>query len=170
MNTLQHVLLSMLLMLVVYLTFQNQQLHAALQQGQQASAASVTAALTPLTEKLDAIHAVTSKLGKAADDAAEQKLTALQKRLNLYKTLSVVNQAEQLRAEGKGVPAAEKLATTKKPLWEAGETFADKKARLQGLMNPIDKLVSAWKGGDTNTNVAAIRKEIEAVLGELGND
>lgn len=170
MNTLQHVLLSMLLMLVVYLTFQNQQLHAALQQGQQASAASVTTALTPLTEKLDAIHAVTSKLGKAADDAAEQKLTALQKRLNLYKTLSVVNQAEQLRAEGKGVPAAEKLATTKKPLWEAGETFADKKARLQGLMNPIDKLVSAWKGGDTNTNVAAIRKEIEAVLGELGND
>ncbi|OQX14932.1 MAG: hypothetical protein BWK73_08115 [Thiothrix lacustris] len=170
MNTLQHVLLSMLLVLVVYLTFQNQQLHAALQQGQQASAASVTAALTPLTEKLDAIHAVTSKLGKAADDAAEQKLTALQKRLNLYKTLSVVNQAEQLRAEGKGVPAAEKLATTKKPLWEAGETFADKKARLQGLMNPIDKLVSAWKGGDTNTNVAAIRKEIEAVLGELGND
>lgn len=170
MNTLQHVLLSMLLVLVVYLTFQNQQLHAALQQGQQASAASVTAALTPLTEKLDAIHAVTSKLGKAADDAAEQKLTALQKRLNLYKTLSVVNQAEQLRAEGKGVPAAEKLATTKKPLWEAGETFADKKARLQGLMNPIDNLVSAWKGGDTNTNVAAIRKEIEAVLGELGND
>ena len=170
MNTLQHVLLSTLLVLVVYLTFQNQQLHAALQQGQQASAASVTAALTPLTEKLDAIHAVTSKLGKAADDAAEQKLTALQKRLNLYKTLSVVNQAEQLRAEGKGVPAAEKLATTKKPLWEAGETFADKKARLQGLMNPIDKLVSAWKGGDTNTNVAAIRKEIEAVLGELGND
>lgn len=170
MNTLQHVLLSMLLVLVVYLTFQNQQLHAALQQGQQASAASVTAALTPLTEKLDAIHAVTSKLGKAADDAAEQKLTALQKRLNLYKTLSVVNQAEQLRAEGKGVPAAEKLATTKKPLWEAGETFADKKARLQGLMNPIDKLVSAWKGGDTNTNVAAIRKEIEAILGELGND
>lgn len=170
MNTLQHVLLSMLLVLVVYLTFQNQQLHAALQQGQQASAASVTTALTPLTEKLDAIHAVTSKLGKAADDAAEQKLTALQKRLNLYKTLSVVNQAEQLRAEGKGVPAAEKLATTKKPLWEAGETFADKKARLQGLMNPIDKLVSAWKGGDTNTNVAAIRKEIEAVLGELGND
>lgn len=170
MNTLQHVLLSMLLVLVVYLTFQNQQLHAALQQGQQASAASVTAALTPLTEKLDAIHAVTSKLGKAADDAAEQKLTALQKRLNLYKTLSVVNQAEQLRAEGKGVPAAEKLATTKKPLWEAGETFVDKKARLQGLMNPIDKLVSAWKGGDTNTNVAAIRKEIEAVLGELGND
>ena len=170
MNTLQHVLLSMLLVLVVYLTFQNQQLHAALQQGQQASAASVTAALTPLTEKLDAIHRVTSKLGKAADDAAEQKLTALQKRLNLYKTLSVVNQAEQLRAEGKGVPAAEKLATTKKPLWEAGETFADKKARLQGLMNPIDKLVSAWKGGDTNTNVAAIRKEIEAILGELGND
>lgn len=170
MNTLQHVLLSMLLVLVVYLTFQNQQLHAALQQGQQASAASVTAALTPLTEKLDAIHAVTSKLGKAADDAAEQKLAALQKRLNLYKTLSVVNQAEQLRAEGKGVPAAEKLATTKKPLWEAGETFADKKARLQGLMNPIDKLISAWKGGDTNTNVAAIRKEIEAVLGELGND
>ncbi|WP_287604422.1 hypothetical protein [Thiothrix sp.] len=170
MNTLQHVLLSMLLVLVVYLTFQNQQLHAALQQGQQASAASVTAALTPLTEKLDAIHAVTSKLGKAADDAAEQKLAALQKRLNLYKTLSVVNQAEQLRAEGKGVPAAEKLATTKKPLWEAGETFADKKARLQGLMNPIDKLVSAWKGGDTNTNVATIRKEIEAVLGELGND
>ncbi len=170
MNTLQHVLLSMLLVLVVYLTFQNQQLHAALQQGQQASAASVTAALTPLTEKLDAIHGVTSKLGKAADDAAEQKLTALQKRLNLYKTLSVVNQAEQLRAEGKGVPAAEKLATTKKPLWEAGETFADKKARLQGLMNPIDNLVSAWKGGDTNTNVAAIRKEIEAVLGELGND
>ncbi len=170
MNTLQHVLLSMLLVLVVYLTFQNQQLHAALQQGQQASAASVTTALTPLTEKLDAIHAVTSKLGKAADDAAEQKLTALQKRLNLYKTLSVVNQAEQLRAEGKGVPAAEKLATTKKPLWEAGEAFADKKARLQGLMNPIDKLVSAWKGGDTNTNVAAIRTEIEAVLGELGND
>ena len=68
------------------------------------------------------------------------------------------------------MPAAEKLATTKKPLWEAGETFVDKKARLQGLMNPIDKLVSAWKGGDTNTNVAAIRKEIEAVLGELGND
>ncbi|HRJ51740.1 MAG TPA: hypothetical protein PLE99_03150 [Candidatus Thiothrix moscowensis] len=170
MNSLQHLLLSTLLVLVVYLIIQNQQLHASLQHGQQATTTTLATTLEPLAEKLDAINTVTTKLGKEADDAANQKLTALQKRLSLYKTLSIVNQAERLRAEGKGTEAAEKLVSTKKTIWETGETFTAHKARLQGLMGPIDKLTGAWKSGDTSTNVDAVRKELDAVLGELNND
>lgn len=171
MNLFQHILLSMLLGLLVYLAIQNQQLRAeltAVHTLQQGAAETMNKTLTPLTEKLAAIHNVTSKLGKEAEDASNQKLASLQKRLSLYKTLGTVNQADRLRAEGKGAEAAEKLGSTKKAIWEAGETFADKKARLQGLMGPIDKLTGAWKGGDTSTAAEAVRKELEAVLGELG--
>ncbi|QTR50253.1 hypothetical protein [Candidatus Thiothrix anitrata] len=170
MNSLQHLLLSTLLGLVVYLIIQNQQLQASLQHAQQTTATTLTATLEPLAEKLDAINTVTTKLGKETDDAANQKLTALQKHLGLYKILSTVNQAERLRAEGKGAEAAEKLTSTKKPIWGAGETFAAHKAKLQGLMGPIDKLTGAWKSGDTSANVDAVRKELEAVLGALNND
>ena len=170
MNSLQHLLLSTLLVLVIYLIIQNQQLHASLQHGQQTTATTLATTLEPLAEKLDTINTVTTKLGKEADDAANQKLTTLQKHLSLYKILSIVNQAERLRAEGKGAEAAEKLTSTKKPIWQAGETFAAHKAKLQGLMGTIDKLTGAWKSGDTSTNVDTVRKELEAVLGELNND
>lgn len=173
MHMFQHSLLSMLLVLVVYLAFQNQQLRtetSAILALQQQASDNLTKTLTPLAEKLDTIHSVTSKLGKAAEDANNQKLASLQQRLGLYKTLSTINQANRLRAEGKGANAAEKLLETKKPIWEAGDTFTDKKNRLQGLMEPIDILVEAWKKGDTSMATDSIRHEIEAVLGELGND
>ncbi|MDD5392388.1 MAG: hypothetical protein PHE17_05150 [Thiothrix sp.] len=173
MNSLQHVLLSMLLALVVYLAVQNQQLRAdigAINTLQQGSAEVLAKTLAPLGEKIDAINTVTGKLGKDADAATNQKLAVLQNRLELYKTLGTVNQANQLRAAGKGAEAAEKLGSTKKAIWQAGEAFAAQKARLQGLMPAIDKLVAAWKGGDTNTAPDDVRKELEAVLGELGNE
>lgn len=173
MHMFQHSLLSMLLVLVVYLAFQNQQLRtetSAIHTLQQQASDNLTKTLTPLAEQLDTIHSVTSKLGKAAEDANNQKLASLQQRLGLYKILGTVNQANRLRAEGKGAEAAEKLRNTKKPIWEAGETFADKKTRLQGLMGSIDKLVEAWKSGDTSMAADSIRNELEAVLGELGND
>ncbi|MBU0654576.1 MAG: hypothetical protein KJ914_05510 [Gammaproteobacteria bacterium] len=173
MNLFQHILLSMLLALIVYLVLQNQQLRselAAIHALQQDAGTVMEQTLTPLTEKVAAIHTITSKLGTEADDAANKKLTGLQKRLGLYKILSTVNQADRLRAEGKGAEAAEKLGSIKKAIWEAGETFTDKKARLQGLMGPIDKLVGAWKNGDASTAADAVRKELDAVLGELGND
>ncbi len=173
MNIISHVLLSMLLVLVAYLGIQNQQIRAelnALNASQQSAANVLTETLAPLSTKIDAINSVTSKIGKDADDAAKQKLAALQKRLDLYKLVGTLNQANQLRAEGKGAEAAEKLASTKKPIWEAGEIFTAHKAKLQGLMGPIDKLTGAWKSGDTSANVDAVRKELEAVLGALGNE
>jgi hypothetical protein len=173
MNIFQHVLLSMLLVLISYLVFQNQQLQTSIQALntlQQGSATVLAATLAPLTTQIDAINTVTSKLGKEADDAANQKLAALQKRLDLYNILGTVNQANQLRTDGKGAEAAEKLGSTKKPIWQAGDTFTAQKARLQGLMGTIDKLTAAWKGGDTKTAPDAVRKELEAVLGELGNE
>lgn len=173
MNHFQHVMLSMLLALVGYLAFQNQQLRAdiqAINTLQQGSATVLAETLAPLATKIDAINTVTSKQGKAADDAANQKLATLQKRLDLYKLIGTLNQANQLRAEGKGAEAAEKLASTKKPIWQAGETFPAHKAKLQGLMGTIDKLLAAWKSGDTSTAPDAIRKALEAVLEELGNE
>jgi hypothetical protein len=173
MNHVQHVLLSMLLALVCYLTFQNQQLRtelAALNALQQDSAVVLTTTLAPLTAQLEAIHTVTSKLRQEADEASKKKLTAMQQRIDLYQLLSTVNQANQLRAAGKGTEAAEKLGSTKKPIWQAGDTFSAHKARLQGLMGTIDKLVTAWKNGDTTTAPDTVRKELETVLGELNNE
>lgn len=173
MTHLRHILISMLLVLISYLVFQNQQLRSdiqALTVLQQGSAKVLAETLAPLATKIEAINAVTSKQGKAADDAANQKLAALQKRLDLYKIVGTINQANQLRAEGKGAEAAEKLGSTKKPIWQAGDTFTAQKARLQGLMGTIDKLTAAWKGGDTGTAPDAIRKELDAVLGEIGNE
>lgn len=173
MNLFQHLLLSLVLGFLVYLIVQNQQLKVelhAVYSLQLGSAEVMEKTLTPLTVKLDAINKVISKLSKEAEDANNKKLANLQKRLDLYKTLGVINQAESLRLEGKGLEAADKLAGTKKAIWEAGEALADKKARLQGLMEPIDKQVGAWKGGDMSTVADTVRKEIEAVLGELGND
>ena len=172
MNGFQHVLLSMLLVLVIYLVFQNQQLHAsinALNTHQQGVSDAMAKTLEPLATQLAAVNAVTSKLGKDADEAANQKLVPLQKRLELYKILGTIGLADGLRAAGKGAEAAEKLTSVKKHIWQAGEAFAAQKARLQALMGPIDKLVEAWKAGDTKTAADAVRKELEAVLGELAN-
>lgn len=171
MNTFQHVLLSTLLILVIYLAAQNQQLRAELHtltELQQDAAATMTDTLAPLMEKITAISAVTDKLGKEADAETSKKLGALQKRLDLYGILTSIDQANRLRAESKGTEAAEKLGGVKKPIWQAGDALPTHKARLQGLMQPIDKLVSAWKSGDTSTAPDNIRKELEAVLGELG--
>jgi hypothetical protein len=173
MNIFQHVLLSMLLVLVSYLTFQNQQLQASIQALntlQQGSASVLAETLAPLATQIDAINAVTSKLGKEADEAAQKKEALVQQRLSLNNILATLKQANQLRADGKGAEAADKLGSTKKPIWQAGDTFTAQKARLQGLMGTIDKLTAAWKGGDTNTAPDAVRKELEAVLGELGNE
>lgn len=177
MNLFQHLLLSLLLSLglglLIYLLIQNQQLQgqlAAVYALQQGSAENMGKTLTPLTEKLEAVHLVTSKLSKEAEESQNKKLARLQKRLDLYKTLGLLNQVELLRLETKGIEAADKLASTKKIIWEAGETFVDKKARLQSLMGPIDKLVEAWKAGDLSSATDSVRQELEAVLGELGND
>ena len=173
MHHLQHVLLSTLLVLTGYLAFQHQQLRVDVQTLttlQQGSASVLAETLTPITTKIDAINTVTSKIGKEADAASNQKLTALQQRLDLYKLIGTLNQANQLRAASKGAEAAEKLASTKKPIWQAGETFAAHKAKLQGLMGTLDKLIAAWKSGDTSTAPDAVSKVLEAVLGELGNE
>ncbi len=171
MNSFQHILMSTLLALLVFLVFQNQQIRAdldALNTAQQGSAKTLTETLAPLLEKLDSINAVTTKLGGAADEESNKKISALQQRLDLYTALATVNQANQLRATGKGAEAADKLGSTKKPIWQAGEALNAYKARLQGLMQPIDKLMAAWKAGDTSTAPDEIRKELEAILGELG--
>ncbi len=173
MSHFQHVLLSMLLVLVSYLAFQNQQLRSEIQTLntlQQGSAAVLAETLAPLASKIEAINAVTSKQGKEADDAAQKKQAVVQQRLDLNNILGTIKQANQLRADGKGAEAAEKLASTKKPIWQAGDTLTAQKARLQGLMGVIDKLVAAWKSGDTKTAADAVHKELEAVLGELGNE
>ena len=177
MNLFQHLLLSLLLSLglglLIYLLIQNQQLQrqlAAVDALQRGSAENMGKTLIPLTEKLEAISLVTSKLSKETEDSHNKKLAHLQKRLDLYKTLGLLNQAELLRLEAKGVEAADKLVSTKKIIWEAGEALADKKARLQSLMGPIDKLVAAWKAGDLSPTADTVRKELETVLGELGND
>lgn len=173
MNLFQHLLLSLVLGFLIYLLVQNQQLQvelAAVHSLQLNSADIMDKTLKPLAEKLDAIHLVTSKLGKEAEDLNNKKLANLQKRLNLYNALGVINQADSLRLEAKGVEAADKLVSIKKVIWEAGETLVDKKARLQGLMNPIDNLVGAWKAGDLSPAADTVRKELEAVLGELSHD
>lgn len=173
MNLFQHLLMSLGLGLIIYLLIQNQQLQgqlAAVYTLQQGSTESMGKTLTPLTEKLEAIHLVISKLSQEAEANQNKKLANLQKRLDLYKTLAVLNQVELLRVEAKGVEAADKLASTKKIIWSAGEALADKKTRLQALMGPIDKLMEAWKAGDLSPTTDTVRKELEAVLGELGND
>lgn len=172
MNGFQHVLLSTLLVLVVYLVFQNQQLYVsttALSTQQQGAADALAKTLAPLATQLTTINAAVSQSGKEADDAANQKLIPLQKRLELYAILGTLQQADGLRAAGKGAAAAEKLGSIKKPLWQAGEALAPQKNRLQALMGPIDKLAAGWKAGDTKTAADAVRKELEAVLEALGN-
>ena len=173
MNIFQHVLLSFLVVLVSYLVWQNQQLTTTLNQlaFQQAHISEeMGKTLQPLAKQLDSIQASMNKLGAAADDSVKQKLQPLQIRLSLYKTLGVLQQAEQLRTEGKGAEAADKLQTTKDAIWKAGDALEKYKKRLQDLMAPIDGLVAKWKGGDTKTAADAIRKEIETILGELSNE
>ena len=164
-------LMSTLLVLLIYLVFQNQQLRLELDEVrslQRESADVMAKALDPLTEKVEAIGAVTSKLGKEADEETKKKIDVLQKRLELYGILNTVNQANGLRSAGKGTDAAEKLGSVKKPIWQAGDALKTHKARLQGLMQPIDELVKAWQAGNTATAPDTIRKELETVLGELG--
>lgn len=171
MNSLQHILMSTLLVLLIYLVFQNQQLRLefeGIRTLQQDSADTTAKTLASLTETVNAISVVTSKLGKEADEETKKKITALQQRLELYAALNAVNQANSLRSEGKGAEAAEKLGSAKKPIWQAGDALNDYKARLQGLMQPIDELVNAWQAGNTGAAPDNIRKELETVLGELG--
>lgn len=171
MNSLQHILLSTLLVLLIYQLFQNQQLRLELDEVrslQQDSADVMAKNLAPLTEKVDAIGAVTSKLGKEADAETQKKIDLLQKRLELYGVLNTVNQANALRSDGKGTEAAEKLDSVKKPVWQAGDALKTHKARLQGLMQPIDELINAWQAGNTGAAPDTIRNELETVLGELG--
>ena len=173
MNHFQHVLLSMLLVLISYLVFQNQQLRLEIQSlttMQQGSATVLAATLAPLATQIEAINTVTSKQGKAADEAEKKQQALAKQRTDLNAILATLKQANQLRADGKGKEAAEKLSSAKKPIWQAGDTLPAQKARLQGQMGVIDKLMAAWKGGDTSTTTDAIRKEIEAVLGELGHE
>jgi hypothetical protein len=171
MNSLQHVLMSTLLVLLIYLVFQNQQMRSeldALHVTQQAYAKTLAETLAPLAEKLEAINAVTTKLGGSADEETRNRINSLQKRLELYTVLTSINQSNSLRAEGKGAEAAAKLDSIKKPVWQAGDALSQYKTRLQGLMQPIDGLVTAWKAGNTGAAPDAIRKELEAILGELG--
>ncbi|WP_040839179.1 hypothetical protein [Thiothrix nivea] len=171
MNSLHHVLISTLLVLQTYLVFQNQQLRTEMdgvKTLQRDSASVLAESLTPLSEKLETIDAVTTKLGGATDEESNKKISALQQRLDLHGILITVNQADQLRAEGKSGAAADKLKSVKEPIWQAGDTLKEQKARLQGLMQPIDTLVAAWQGNDTTTAPDTIRKELETVLGELG--
>ncbi|MGB3917669.1 hypothetical protein J9253_09505 [Thiothrix litoralis] len=173
MNHFQHVVLSMSLVLISYLVFQNQQLRAEIQvltTLQQGSSTVLAETLAPLAIKIDAINAVTSKQGKAADEAEKKQQALAKQRSELSNILATLKQANQLRTDGKGKEAAEKLASAKKPIWQAGDTLTAQKTRLQALMGPIDKFMAAWKSGDTSTAPDAVSKEIEAVLGELGHE
>lgn len=170
MSGLQHVLLSMLLALTIYLAFQNQQLHSeiqALNALQQGSSDVMAETLAPLATQMAGINEIVTGLGKEADDKTRQQMTALQQRIALYQVLGSVIQADRLRAAGKGKEAAAKLKSIKKPIWQAGDALPKHKDSLQGLMTTIDKLLKAWDRGDTSTAPDQVRKQLETVLGEL---
>ena len=173
MHHLQHMLLSALLVLVVYLLYQQQQMALdtqAIYQQQTKAAEVLSTALTPLTEKVNIIQTVTDQLGKTADDATKQKLGTLQNRIKLYQALALVNQANRLRADNKGEEAAKVLLSTKSPIWQASTELATYTSRLQALMTPIDQLSAAWKNKDTQSAPDSVRQELETILGELNHD
>lgn len=135
MNSLHHVLISTLLVLQTYLVFQNQQLRTEMdgvKTLQRDSASVLAESLTPLSEKLETIDAATTKLGGAADEESNKKISALQQRLDLHGILITVNQADQLRAEGKSGAAADKLKSVKNPSGRQATHSRNKKPACRG--------------------------------------
>ena len=169
----QNTLLSSLLALVAYQLVQQQNLQAQLhnlQQQQHETAGLLAQTLEPVGKQVESVQASVDKLVKGNDEATNQLIKKVTMRSSLVQALADVTQADLLRTQQQGKEAAEKLKSTKKVIWTAGDFFTAHKTRLQNLMTPIDKLVGSWQGGDMAAPAESLRKELNAVLGELNND
>lgn len=104
---------------------------------------------------------------KAETAKLKQQLAKHTKLLELKKAYQVVIESE-LEKNSSPQDAAEKLLSTKGPIWKASTQHASVKTNLQGLMGPIDVLASKWKAGDTNGTVQPVFKVLKQTLATLG--
>ena len=79
-----------------------------------------------------------------------------------------VMQAELLRFNKQYKEAATLLKSTKKEIWQAGDTYKDKQKSLRGLMSKIDALVNAWNKGDAKASAKPIYLTLEKIIQEKG--
>ena len=102
-----------------------------------------------------------------AETARLQQELAAQTKLAELKTAyrSVIE--SELEKKSNPQEAAEKLLSTKGPIWKASTQHASVKTNLQALMTPIDVLASKWKSGDTNGTVQPVFKVLKQTLATL---
>lgn len=96
----------------------------------------------------------------------QQELAAHSKLAELKIAYQSVIESE-LEKKSNPQEAAEKLLSTKGPIWKASTQHASVKTNLQALMIPIDVLASKWKSGDTNGTVQPVFKVLKQTLATL---
>lgn len=172
MNWLQQLLISTLLVLVVVLVVQNQRIDTQLKHlyalQTQADTGFNPEDLQPLVDSNAEIKAYVKKTSDATLTKVKKDASDNQQLAKLTKALSDINRADSLRLQKQGKTAAEKIKTTKKVIWQSGDYYKKHKKKLQSMMQPIDKLVSAWNSGDTSKSPKQLRGDLEVIIGGLG--
>lgn len=173
MNWLQQLLISTLLVLVITLVIQNQRIASQinyLHSSQMQAQTSLLQAedITPLLDSNEQIKTFIQKTSDAKLEKIKKDITAAKQQAKLTKALSDINRADSLRLQKKGGDAAAKIKATKKTIWQAGDYYTQHKKKLQGMMQPIDKLVAAWSSGDTSQSPQKLREGLETILGGIG--
>jgi len=96
------------------------------------------------------------------------------KRLQSEKNLAAVRtalanaeMADNFRNQGNLGEASKFLEAIKGPLWKTGDQVPAQKQSLQGLMAPIDELLTKWKNGDKSPSTSAIKDQLRIIIREL---
>lgn len=123
-----------------------------------------------INQKIEEIQAyiVNQKLLSAEKKQVESKLASQKKLTQFQATYSKVLKAEILRSNKQLNDAATLLKSTKKDIWNAGDTYRDKQKALRSLMPKIDALVNAWNKGDKDKTAKSVYSALDKIIQEKG--
>lgn len=121
-----------------------------------------------MAEQLAVIQEAIEKMETKNREEFRQKIESQEKMIGLYQTLSLLAKSERLAKADKLVEAADLLASTKGPIWKAGDTFSAHKETLHGMMGPIDMLTNQWKEGNKEGSANDLILKIDDITNQLG--
>ena len=123
-----------------------------------------------VTEDIESIknYITRQKQLNAAKKQLESKLSKQKKLMSFQTTYNTVLRAELLRFQKNYKEAAKLIKSTKKGIWQAGDTYTDKQKTLRGLMPKIDALVIAWSKGDGKATAKPVYSVLKQIIQEKG--
>jgi len=131
-------------------------------------------AVAPLQEQLEQQSETIDTLQKQftvfvqAENERRAKEERLKQNLRSIKgVIAKVQDAENLRQQGKLSEAADLLLSTKDAIWKAGDFFTAEQGVLRGLMAPIDILSGKWRGGDAKASASDLLAQLQAAFNRL---